>query len=471
MNKKLSDQLNSFPKDYQLNQETKLKIEFVLQEEIIKIEKKAKWRGFKDILKKLAIPVSGVTVMAIVALLLFSSQNFDLFQWALDGNSSNIKTEVGTVEDIQKVEELSTVWANALKTRDGKPRYEMMSEKAKEKFVQEQIIRSGEDWNYNIGVSSPWVVNYEIEIDGLKAIITYTTQTSIPEFYHTQEMLTFKRENKEWFVDDYQTIFEDQLIGAEEDAGQTFVSLVEEFGRRLKNVSLLGPQEELEKSMEENYGGIISPELLTQWLKDPQNALGRLTSSPWPDRIDITMTQEQSEQKYLVKGDIVEVTSTGVADQRPIQLLVEKVGEQWLIIDVENLQGDNEDSLVYGNAEYSFHFKLPVSWKDYSIIEDEWIGEADGEVIEKGPMLSIRHPEWTSEQPRQDIPIMIFTLEQWEAMQSENFHIGAAPTGPKELARNEEYVFALPARYNFAFPAGYEEVEEILEQNPLEVQF
>lgn len=54
------------------------------------------------------------------------------------------------------------------------------------------------------------------------------------------------------------------------------------------------------------------------------------------------------------------------------------------------------------------------------------------------------------------------TLEQ------EDFHIGAAPIGPKELARNSNYVFALPARYNYAFPTGYEEVEKILEGYPLQ---
>jgi hypothetical protein len=36
------------------------------------------------------------------------------------------------------------------------------------------------------------------------------------------------------------------------------------------------------------------------------------------------------------------------------------------------------------------------------------------------------------------------------------------------LGRNNRYVFALPARYNFAFPEGYEEVEKILESKPLE---
>ncbi len=249
------------------------------------------------------------------------------------------------------------------------------------------------------------------------------------------------------------------------------ISLVEKFGNKLQNVSLFGPQTELEKSMKENYGGIVSLELVEQWLKDPQNAPGRLTSSPWPDRVDITDIQKQSDKKYSVKGEIVEVTSTGVADQRPIQLFVEKVGEQWIITDVKINQGENKDTIIYANDQYGFRFKLPVSWQDYSIVEDEWVGETNGKVTEKGPMLSIRHPQWTTEHPRQDIPIMIFTIEQWESIQSEKFHIGAAPIGPKELARNEKYVFALPARYNFAFLPGYEEVEEIVDQNPIDVQF
>ena len=38
---------------------------------------------------------------------------------------------------------------------------------------------------------------------------------------------------------------------------------------------------------------------------------------------------------------------------------------------------------------------------------------------------------------------------------------------PSELGRNTSYVFALPARYNYAFPTGYNEVEEILQNKPL----
>jgi hypothetical protein len=128
-------------------------------------------------------------------------------------------------------------------------------------------------------------------------------------------------------------------------------------------------------------------------------------------------------------------------------------------------------SVVYENVEYGFRFSMPESWSGYSVVMDNWeglvMGEIEGQrIAETGPVVIIRHPEWTLENPRQDIPIMVFTVAQWEALQREEFHIGAAPIGPREIWRNDGFVFALPARYNYAFPTGYEEVEDILESNP-----
>lgn len=128
-----------------------------------------------------------------------------------------------------------------------------------------------------------------------------------------------------------------------------------------------------------------------------------------------------------------------------------------------------EDTITYHDTLYGFDFTLPASWKGYQIIADIWEGVPPGSsnVVEKGPVITIRHELWTKEKPRQDIPILIFTLDQWKKLQKEKFHIGAAPIGPSELGRNNEYVFALPARYNYAFPEGYEEVEKILAGKPL----
>lgn len=134
-----------------------------------------------------------------------------------------------------------------------------------------------------------------------------------------------------------------------------------------------------------------------------------------------------------------------------------------------------KEALVYKNTQYGFRFTLPDSWQGYSIVTEKWEGLAIGgtksqEVIETGPWLSIRHPQWKAEKPRQDIPILVFTPDQWKRLQQEEFHIGAAPIGPKELGGNSSYVFALPARYNYAFPEGFEEVEQILASGPLQAE-
>lgn len=251
--------------------------------------------------------------------------------------------------------------------------------------------------------------------------------------------------------------------------------LVETFGSRLQNVSLLGPEGDLEKSMQENYGELVTPKLVEKWLDDPLNAPGRLTSSPWPDRIEINTLQEKSKFVYAVTGEIIDITSgEKLANRIPIELLVEKIGGKWLISEVVMASAEQNNSTVYENSEYGFSFALPDTWKNYSIVTEKWEGlsiptTGKEEVIETGPMISIRHPEWSAKDPRQDIPIMILTIEQWDMLRQEKFHIGAAPIPPTELARNDKYVFALPARYNFAFPTGYEEVEQILEGNPIDV--
>lgn len=255
------------------------------------------------------------------------------------------------------------------------------------------------------------------------------------------------------------------------------LNVVEGFGKKLQSVSLLAPQDTVKKSMQENYGDYVSQELLAEWQKNPLNALGRLTSSPWPDRIAVLSIEKLSEGAYEVKGEIIEITSEelakgGIAAKRPITLAVKKTDNRWVIDAVTLGAYEEANSISYKNTQYGFDFSLPKDWKDYKLVTDKWEGLAvSGEQGEKtvatGPIISIRNPQWTAKNPTQDIPIMIFTLAQWNSLQKEEFHIGAAPIGPSELGRNAEYVFALPARYNYAFPTGYEEVENILKSNPL----
>lgn len=127
--------------------------------------------------------------------------------------------------------------------------------------------------------------------------------------------------------------------------------------------------------------------------------------------------------------------------------------------------------LVYRNDEYGFTFTLPESWKDYTIVIDKWEGfdvDHQSDVPSQiGPIIKIRNPNWTEQNPYQDIPIMVFTLDQWQEVSNGKLSVSAAPMPPTELGRNSKYVFALPARYNYSYPTGWEEVDQIMKTNPL----
>ena len=253
---------------------------------------------------------------------------------------------------------------------------------------------------------------------------------------------------------------------------QAVRALAEGFGKKLQMVSLLAPKETVAKSIKENYSDFVTHELLQKWIADPQNAPGRVGSSPWPDRIDILGIENGGNDQYFVRGEIIEISSIefvhgGAAAKRPIELTVQKVDGRWLISSVTLGDYVKRGPVKYENKQYGFDFYLPEDWKGYSIIEEKWEGRSGADLVETGPQLLIRNPAWTQKDPHQDIPVMVFTIEQWNALQNEKFFVSAAPIGPSVLGSNSKYVFALPPRYNYAFPTGYEEVEEIMNSSPL----
>lgn len=120
-------------------------------------------------------------------------------------------------------------------------------------------------------------------------------------------------------------------------------------------------------------------------------------------------------------------------------------------------------TIEYKNSEYGFTFKLPASWKGYKILWSEWRGTvigSNGSVDHtlRGPKLVIRNPKWTQEDPWEDMPILIYTIAQW----NEGPVVSAAPIDSWELGRNKKYVFAVPPRWDYDFAKGYEEAEKIL---------
>jgi len=119
---------------------------------------------------------------------------------------------------------------------------------------------------------------------------------------------------------------------------------------------------------------------------------------------------------------------------------------------------------TYKNEEYGFEVIIPDSWKGYLILEETWNGVTlDGKSTKfQGPEIIIRHPEWTTEQLWQDVPIMVFTKNEWKLIEANSLNVSAAPIGPSKLGENQKYVFALPPRWvGFYDALGQEEAVEI----------
>lgn len=111
------------------------------------------------------------------------------------------------------------------------------------------------------------------------------------------------------------------------------------FGQALKNVSLTASATAVSSSLAQNYAAYLTPELLAAWQNDPSQSLGRSTSSPWPDSIDVVAVSELGAGVYQVDANVIEVAQdTGgkmPVAVYPITLeLVEQNG-QWLIAAAE----------------------------------------------------------------------------------------------------------------------------------------
>jgi hypothetical protein len=125
-------------------------------------------------------------------------------------------------------------------------------------------------------------------------------------------------------------------------------------------------------------------------------------------------------------------------------------------------------TVVYLNREYGFWFSLPQSWKGFRVLACQWRGAnaARHGQEESGPLLVIRHPLYTEEDPREDIPIMVFTTKQW-GKDGSALIVSAAGVGPSEIGRNRKYVFALPPRFADVDVEGVQEVLDIVTGHPL----
>ncbi len=157
--------------------------------------------------------------------------------------------------------------------------------------------------------------------------------------------------------------------------------LVTDFGHQLQKVSLLDGVG-VASAMSQSYGPYITPALLLEWQTDPRKALGRRTSSPWPEEIVInSITQTGGGFSYEVVGHIIEVTNGGggigeaptETARLPVTLLIVKEGG-WRIGEVieSPYAGAGEWTLSDAQPPLGVQFLYPNPLPTKYITPEEW---------------------------------------------------------------------------------------------------
>ena len=130
-------------------------------------------------------------------------------------------------------------------------------------------------------------------------------------------------------------------------------------------------------------------------------------------------------------------------------------------------RGETASAVEYRNEQYGFGMTFPSGWSGYSVVAGTWQGQTHDEQGETtgtytGPEIIMRHPQWTAAAPWQDIPVLVFTHDEWALVEQQKFNVSAAPIGPSKLGENAKCVFALPPRWiGFAEALGQDEAGRV----------
>jgi hypothetical protein len=126
----------------------------------------------------------------------------------------------------------------------------------------------------------------------------------------------------------------------------------------------------------------------------------------------------------------------------------------------------------YYNAQCNFTFYLPTNWQGYSVLMEEWEGktylpEKDKDVVlSRGPIIVLRNPQWKTNILYQDIPIYIFTRQQWDDIHLGKYDAVGAGGDIDELWHNDKFVLGIHSRYNADDSINdWKEVQDIVKQN------
>jgi hypothetical protein len=83
---------------------------------------------------------------------------------------------------------------------------------------------------------------------------------------------------------------------------------------------------------------------------------------------------------------------------------------------------------------------------------------------EHGPIIVLRNPQWKASESYQDIPILVFTHSQWDAVIPQRLFVGAGGI-EYEISHSAKFVFGINSRHNWGELKGWEETGKIVQQN------
>lgn len=113
------------------------------------------------------------------------------------------------------------------------------------------------------------------------------------------------------------------------------------LGDNLQKVPLVASKEIVAFAMDQYYAFYVHPDLLAKWKADPLNAPGRLTSSPWPDRIDVKNAVKNADGTFTVDAEIVEIANGASGKQEanriPVRFVLTLGPDGWQITDYKKL--------------------------------------------------------------------------------------------------------------------------------------
>jgi hypothetical protein len=159
---------------------------------------------------------------------------------------------------------------------------------------------------------------------------------------------------------------------------RTAEDVVREFGLLLQNVPIAASREIASEAIRRHYSGLVDPQLLAAWAASPATAPGRRVSSPWPQRIEVT-SSSPDDAETIVRGEIVEMTSTGESGRVPVTIRLRRNDSSWLITAFESRETEDDGPRAVIEAYYR-----AIAARDYESAFRMWgDGGPPGETLEE----------------------------------------------------------------------------------------